>query len=49
MMELRAETELSLGNSFDPRAFHDFVLSLGLLPPALISEAVREEFIPSYR
>jgi uncharacterized protein (DUF885 family) len=49
MMELRAETELSLGTSFDPLAFHDYVLSLGLLPPALISEAVREDFIPSQR
>jgi hypothetical protein len=49
MMELRAETELALGTSFDQLAFHDFVLSLGLLPPKLIREAVQEEFIPSYR
>jgi hypothetical protein len=49
MMELRAETELALGTSFDQLAFHDFVLSLGLLPPKLIREAVQKDFIPSYR
>ena len=49
MMELRAETELALGTSFDQLAFHDFILSLGLLPPALIKEAVQKDFIPSYR
>ena len=49
MMELRAETELALGKSFNQLAFHDFILSLGLLPPKLIREAVQEEFIPSYR
>ena len=49
MMELRAETELALGTSFDQLAFHDFILSLGLLPPKLIREAVQKDFIPSYR
>jgi len=47
MMELRAETELALGTSFDQLAFHDFILSLGLLPPALIREAVQKDFIPA--
>jgi len=49
MMELRAETELALGTSFNQLAFHDYILSLGLLPPKLIREAVQKEFIPSYR
>ena len=49
MMELRAETELALGKSFNQLSFHDFILSLGLLPPKLIREAVQEEFIPSFR
>ena len=49
MMELRAETELALGTAFNQHAFHDFILSLGLLPPKLIREAVQEEFIPSRR
>jgi hypothetical protein len=47
IMELRAETELALGSSFKQFAFHDFILSLGLLPPKLIREAVQDEFIPS--
>ncbi|UCD61483.1 MAG: DUF885 domain-containing protein [Flavobacteriaceae bacterium] len=48
LMELRAETELILGEKFDQLAFHDFVLGQGLLPPRLIKKAVLEEFIPSY-
>ncbi len=49
LMELRAETELILGEKFDQLAFHDFVLGQGLLPPRLIKKAVLEEFIPSYK
>lgn len=48
LMELRAETELILGDKFDQLAFHDFVLGQGLLPPRLIKKAVLEEFITSY-
>ncbi len=36
-----------LGEAFDRREFHDFVLAQGLLPPRLIERAVVEEFIPS--
>jgi len=49
LMELRAETELILGEKFDQLAFHDFVLGQGLLPPRLIKKAVLEVFIPSYQ
>jgi len=49
LMELRAETELILGEKFDQLAFHDFVLGQGLLPPKLIKKAVLEEFIPAYK
>ncbi len=49
LMELRAETELILGEKFDQLAFHDFVLGQGLLPPRLIKKAVLEEFIPAYK
>lgn len=48
MMELRSATELVLGQKFDELAFHDFVLSQGLLPPFLIKKAVEESFIPNY-
>jgi hypothetical protein len=48
-MQLRAETELALGSKFDRLRFHDFVLSQGLLPPDLMSEAVRTQFVPAER
>lgn len=44
LMELRAEVEKKLGARFDQRAFHDFLLSQGLLPPALMREAVLKHF-----
>jgi len=47
LMELRAETEIALGKKFDRQAFNDFVIGQGLLPPALLREAVRTEFIPA--
>ncbi|HEU4464132.1 MAG TPA: DUF885 domain-containing protein [Gemmatimonadota bacterium] len=46
LMELRAEAERILGPRFDRRAFHDFVLAQGLLPPALLRKAVMEDMIP---
>jgi len=46
LMELRAETERALGPKFDRKAFHDFLLAQGLLPPSLLRKAVLEEFIP---
>ena len=44
---LRTRTEIVLGKAFNRREFHDFILAQGLLPPALIEQAVVEEFIPS--
>lgn len=49
LMGLRAQTELALGDKFDARAFHDFILSQGLLPPDLLAKAVKERFIPAQR
>jgi hypothetical protein len=46
LMELRAETERALGPRFDRKAYHDFLLAQGLLPPSLLRKAVMEEFIP---
>lgn len=48
LLELRAETELALGDTFDRMAFNDFILSQGLLPPILIRKAVQNEFIPQF-
>ena len=46
-MQMKAETEMALGPKFDRRRYHDFILGQGLLPPALIGRAVREQFVPS--
>ena len=49
LLALRKETENALGNKFDQKKFHDFILSQGLLPPDLMRAAVLEEFIPTQR
>ena len=49
IMQLRAETELALGDKFDRKAFNDFLLDQGLLPPALLAKAVREVFVPAQK
>jgi len=49
MIRLRKETEKVLGKKFNQLRFHDFILSQGILPPALIEEAVKREFIPNVR
>lgn len=46
MQALRMQTELKLRDRFDQRAFHDFVLSQGLLPPEILKDAVMNTFIP---
>lgn len=46
MIALRKDTEKALGDDFNPLRFHDFILSQGILPPALIREAVMNEFVP---
>lgn len=46
MQTLRLMTELKLQEAFDQKAFHDFVLEQGLLPPDILREAVFTEFVP---
>jgi hypothetical protein len=46
ILELRAETELALGETFDRLAFNNFLLDQGMLPPDLLAQAVRERFVP---
>ncbi len=45
MIALRKDTEKALGDKFSQQHFHDFILSQGILPPALIREAVMGEFV----
>ncbi len=45
LRELRGEVEKAMGSRFHPKAFHDFILAQGLLPPRLLRKAVLEEFV----
>ena len=49
LQSLRTQTELALRDKFDARAFHDFVLSQGLLPPHILKQAVMQEFVPAQK
>jgi Bacterial protein of unknown function (DUF885) len=49
LLQLRQETEKALGPKFNQKKFHDFILSQGLLPPALMRRAVFEDFIPAQK
>jgi Bacterial protein of unknown function (DUF885) len=44
LLEIRSQTEKTLGKKFNQQQFHDFSLSQGLLPPALLQKAVLESF-----
>jgi uncharacterized protein (DUF885 family) len=45
LVELRTDVEKAMGTSFNQQEFHDFILAQGLLPPALMREAVTARFI----
>jgi uncharacterized protein (DUF885 family) len=45
LMRLRTEVEIRMGDAFNQREFHDFILEQGLLPPDLLREAVLERFV----
>jgi hypothetical protein len=44
---LRTEVEMALGNRFNQRKYHDFLLKQGLLPPELLRQAVLQDFVPA--
>ncbi len=48
ILQLRAHTEIALGDRFNLQQFNDFILSQGLLPPDQLAEAVDKQFIPSH-
>jgi uncharacterized protein (DUF885 family) len=48
LRELRERTELALAAKFNEKAYHDFILSQGLLPLNLMAKAIQEEFVPKY-
>jgi len=45
MLRLRAELEIALGDRFNQREFHDFIMEQGLLPPDLMREAALARFV----
>jgi uncharacterized protein (DUF885 family) len=49
ILQLRARTEVALGDKFNLRQFNDFILSQGLLPPDQLAEAVDQQFIPVHK
>jgi uncharacterized protein (DUF885 family) len=49
ILQMRAETEIALGDKFDRQAFNNFLVDQGLLPPDLLAKAVREQFIPAQK
>lgn len=47
LQRLRTEVEMALGDRFNQRKYHDFILEQGLLPPELLRQAVLEDFVPA--
>ena len=45
LLEIRETAQKTMGPRFDVQKFHDFILSQGLLPPALLRKAVMEDFV----
>ena len=45
MIQLRDDLQKAMGPAFKAKAFHDFVLAQGLLPPGLLRQAVFEQFV----
>ena len=45
LLVIRHATEKATEAKFDVGKFHDFILSQGLLPPALLLKAVMEDFV----
>jgi hypothetical protein len=45
LRELRDQVEKAMGSRFNAKAFHDFILAQGLLPPHLLKKVVFEGFV----
>ena len=46
LRSLLTQVEVVLGDKFDLRAFNDFIVAQGLLPPAVLRDAVLSVFVP---
>jgi uncharacterized protein (DUF885 family) len=47
LMETRQAAQVALRDRFNQKAFNDFVLDQGMIPPGLLKNAVMEEFVPA--
>ncbi len=45
LLALRKDAEAAMGAKFNEKAFHDFILAQGLLPPDLLRAAVMDRFV----
>jgi hypothetical protein len=45
LQALRTRAELALGDKFDQKAYHDFIISQGLLPLGTLEQTVMSEFV----
>jgi hypothetical protein len=46
---LKTLAEIALGERFNLKAFNDFIIAQGILPPELMKQAVLEDFIPAQK
>ena len=46
-LALRGKVEIALGERFDGRSYHDFIIAQGLVPPELLEQAVMEQYLPA--
>ena len=49
LRSLKTLAELALGQDFSLKAFNDFVIAQGILPPTLMRQAVLQDFIPAQK
>jgi hypothetical protein len=47
LRSLKTLAEIELGERFNLKAFNDFIIAQGILPPKLMKEAVLRDFIPA--
>jgi uncharacterized protein (DUF885 family) len=46
---LKTLAEIELGPRFNLKAFNDFIIAQGILPPELMKQAVLADFIPAQK
>jgi uncharacterized protein (DUF885 family) len=47
LQALRTRAELAMGDKFNQKAYHDFIVSQGLLPLDVLEQTVMKDFVPA--